>query len=111
MNTLTKLFTATLLLLLVSTQSFALTMDQAKTQGLIGETNSGYLASVKANPSAAVAAVIRSINQKRKAAFTSKAAKAGVSVSVMAKRVAQRLYQKAAPGNYLQTSAGKWYKK
>ena len=109
MQKLTTFFTATLLLLLVSTPSFALTMDQAKNQGLIGETNTGYLASVKSNP--IVEALVSSINQKRKAAFISKAAKAGVSVDVIAKRVAQRLYQKAAVGNYLQSTAGKWYKK
>ena len=86
-------------------------MDQAKAQGLIGETSQGYLASVKSAPSAAIKALVKSINQQRKAAFTSKATKAGVSTDVMSKRVAQRLFKKAAKGTYLKSSAGKWYKK
>ncbi|MEH6446303.1 MAG: YdbL family protein [Oceanospirillaceae bacterium] len=101
----------TLLLLSFSTASFALSMDQAKAQGLIGETSSGYLASTKANPSAAVKAVISSINKQRKIAFSGKAAKAGVSVTVMAKRVAQRLFEKAAKGAFLRNASGQWYKK
>jgi len=102
---------AALLLISFSTFSSAINMDQAKAQGLIGETSNGYLASVTSGPSAAVASLIQSINAQRKAAFTSKAAKAGVSVDVMAKRVAQRLFQKAAKGAYLKSAAGKWYKK
>ncbi|NQZ32303.1 MAG: YdbL family protein [Oceanospirillaceae bacterium] len=111
MNKAFSTIAALLLLISFSTFSAALSMDQAKAQGLIGETSSGYLGSVKSGPSAAVANLIKSINVQRKAAFATKATKAGVSVSVMAKRVAQRLFQKAAKGAYLQSPAGKWYKK
>ena len=111
MNKIFSIMTTCMLLLSFSTFSAALSMDQAKSQGLIGETSSGYLSSVKPTANAAVSSLITSINQQRKAAFTAKAAKAGVSVDVMAKRVAQRLFQKAPKGAYLKSPAGKWYKK
>ena len=111
MNKISTFFAALVLLLSFSANSFALSMDQAKSQGLIGENSSGYLASVKANPSAAVTAVINSINAKRKAAYVKTAASANVSIDVVEKRVAQRLSSKAAKGAYLRNAAGVWYKK
>lgn len=111
MKTFSSLFAALVLLLSFSANSFALTMDQAKAQGLIGETSTGYLASVKANPSAEVKSVVATINQKRRAAYVSAAAKASVTLDVIEKRVAQRLFNKAASGAFLRNSAGAWYKK
>jgi uncharacterized protein YdbL (DUF1318 family) len=111
MYKLVSYFATLLLLISFSSPSFALSMDEAKSKGLIGETSLGYLSSVKASPSSAVAALVTSINQQRKMAFTSKAVKAGVSVDVISKRVAQRLFAKAAKGNYLRNPAGKWYRK
>jgi len=111
MNKLLSMIAASVLLISFSSFSAALTMDQAKAQGLIGETSNGYLDSVAASPNATVSSLINSINNQRKAAFKTKAAKAGVSLDVMSKRVAQRLFQKAAKGAYLKNPAGKWYKK
>lgn len=111
MRKLTTIFASLILLLSFSATSYALSMDQAKAQGLIGENSSGYLASVKPNPSAAVVGVINSINAKRKAAYVKTAASAGVSVDVVEKRVAQRLVNKAAKGAYLKNAAGVWYRK
>ncbi len=111
MNKLSTIFATMVLLLSFSANSFALSMDQAKSQGLIGENSSGYLASVKSKPSAAVTAIINSINAKRKAAYVKTAASANVSVNVVEKRVAQRLINKAAKGAFLRNAAGTWYKK
>ena len=111
MYKLVSYFATALLLLSVSSTSFALSMAEAKSQGLIGETSTGYLASVKSSPSSAVSALIKTINQQRKAAFAGKAAKAGVSIEVMSKRVAQRLFEKAAKGTFLKNASGKWYRK
>ncbi|EPJ44960.1 MAG: hypothetical protein OFPII_31040 [Osedax symbiont Rs1] len=111
MKKIISLFTTALILLSFSSVSFAISMEQAKSQGLIGETSHGYLAPVKANPSATITTLIKSINQQRRSAFAAKASKAGVSVNVMSKRVAQRLFEKAAKGSYLKNSAGQWYKK
>lgn len=111
MNKISTIFATLVLLLSFSASSFALSMDQAKSQGLIGENSSGYLASVKAKPSAAVTAVINSINAKRKAAYLKTAASAGVSISVVEKRVAQRLSSKAAKGAFLRNASGVWYRK
>jgi len=100
-----------LLLMSLSNTSFALSLDQAKSQGLIGENSLGYLASVSTKPSSEVQTLINSINSKRKAAYIKKAAKAGVSSEVIAKRVSQRLFNKASAGSYLMNSSGKWYRK
>ena len=98
-------------LFLFSHFSYAVSIDEAKAQGAIGETATGYLASVKSPTSTAIKSLLQSINAKRKAAYVQKGAKAGVSTDAIAKRVAQRLFQKASKGSYLKNASGKWYKK
>ncbi|MGB1237422.1 MAG: YdbL family protein [Pseudomonadales bacterium] len=100
-----------LIALCFSATSWALSLGDAKAQGLVGETSQGYIASVTNAPNSAVKALVSTINQKRKAAYQSRAAKAGVSLDVMAKRVAQRLQQKAAKGSYFRNASGKWVRK
>jgi len=110
-NKLLSFFSIALLLVSFSTASYAINKDQAKAQGLIGETSQGYLASVKGSPSAEISALINSINQARKAAYAKSAANAGVGVDVVAKRVAQRQVERAASGAFIRNAAGNWYQK
>lgn len=111
MKKIISVLASALLLLSLSNTSFALSLDQAKAQGLVGENSQGYLASVSTNTNSEVRALINSINSQRKAAYIQKAAKAGVSVEIIAKRVSQRLYKKAPSGSYLMNNSGKWYRK
>ena len=52
-------------LLLITQPAYAIDLQTAKSQGLVGETQSGYLSAVK-SPSAETKALIESINLKRK---------------------------------------------
>lgn len=98
-------------LLLVCLPSFALSLDQAKAQGLVGEASTGYLATIATAPNAKVQSLVTEINRKRKAAYKDKARKAGVALKVMETRIAERLQQRAAPGHYIQATNGQWEKK
>lgn len=98
-------------LLLVCLPSFALSLDQAKAKGLVGEASNGYLASVATSPDNTVKNLVTEINHKRKNAYKDKARKAGVALKVMETRIAERLQQRAAPGHYIQTANGQWKKK
>ena len=53
--------------LLLALPAFALDLNQAKSNGMVGETNSGYIAAVK--PSAEVNALVESINGQRIAQY------------------------------------------
>ena len=111
-RTTTQLLSALLLLLsVIATPAWALTLNEAKTQGLVGETPSGYLASVQATPSKNTLQLINDINTKRKAAYLSSANKAGVTLNVMEIRIGQRLYDRAPQGSYVQKPNGQWLRK
>ncbi len=100
-----------LLCLLLSPSAWALSLDEAKAGGLVGETPSGYLASVSPSANAETTKLVATINQKRKVAYAQAAQKAGVQIEVIEARVGQKLFEKADKGNYLQNPDGRWYQK
>lgn len=53
---------------LFSVPAWAISMDDAKAKGLIGEQVNGYLGYVK-SPSSSVRAMVEAINNKRRAAY------------------------------------------
>ena len=99
----------TLLLSFVFTPVWAIGLDDAKQQGLVGEQLNGYLGVIKSSSGAKQ--LVDSINQKRRAAYASKAKKAGVGIEIIETRIGQRLIQRAKPGQYIQDSGGRWTKK
>jgi len=105
------LSTLSLLLLLIVNPAWALSLDEAKSQSLIGETPTGYLASVNSAPSNDIKQLVADINNKRRAAYQSSADNAGVKREVIEARIAQRLYKMAKKGTYLLSDSGQWYKK
>ncbi|RTE64937.1 DUF1318 domain-containing protein [Amphritea opalescens] len=100
---------ATLLLSLVFTPAWAISLDDAKQQGMVGEQLNGYLGVVKS--SSDVNALVKNINNKRREAYARKARKAGVDINIIELRVGERLIQRAPAGQYIQTPNGQWSKK
>jgi uncharacterized protein len=88
--------------------AFALDLDQAKSEGLVGETNMGYIAAVK--PSPAVDALVMSINSQRKVVFQEIANKNGISLQAVEARAGLKAIEKTAPGGYINTGDG-WLQK
>ncbi len=105
-----KLFVALGLLMLLN-NAWAIDIQDAKEQGLIGEANSGYIAAVRSPASAEVRALIADVNGKRKAAFESTAQKTGATVAQVANRFYELAVQKTKPGHYYQDAGGRWQKK
>ena len=105
-----KLF-VTLLVAFAWQAAWAIDIHTAKEQGLIGEANTGYLAAVKTPPSADVAALIQSVNQKRKAEFEKTAASTGATLEQVRLRFYQLAVQRTEPGHYYQDPDGNWHRK
>lgn len=91
------------------TTALALTLDQAKQQGLVGETLSGYLAPVKAGTEAQ--ALVTRINQAREQQYQQVAASNQVSTADVAKLAGQKLVQRAGKGEYVRGINGQWLQK
>ncbi|MDX1404780.1 MAG: YdbL family protein [Woeseiaceae bacterium] len=97
--------------LLVLQNAWAIDLDDAKEQGLVGEANTGYLAAVQSPASAEVRALIADVNGKRKAEFERTAEKTGATVEQVANRFYELAVQKTAAGHYYQDRSGRWQKK
>ena len=94
--------------LIMSLPAFALELGDAKSQGLVGETNAGYLAAVKS--SGEVDKLVASINQQRKAQYQKIAEKNGISLEAVEVRAGKKAIEKTPPGEYINTGSG-WQKK
>jgi uncharacterized protein YdbL (DUF1318 family) len=111
-NKLSKTFALfALLVAVMATPAWAISKDEAKSQGLIGERSNGYLGMVTSSPSADLRTLVSDINNKRKAAYSSGAKKSGVERSVFEIRMGQRLQERTPAGFYIQLQNGNWQKK
>jgi uncharacterized protein YdbL (DUF1318 family) len=100
--------TALTLSLLLALPAFALDLDEAKSAGLVGETNMGYIAAVK--PSAEVDALVQSINSQRKVVYQDIATKNGITLQAVEARAGQKAIEKTVAGGYINTGDG-WQQK
>ena len=105
-----KLFAALGLLLLLQ-NAWAIDIDSAKSQGLVGEANNGYLAAVESPASAEVRALIQQVNAKRRAEFEDTAKNTGATVTQVAFRFYELAVQRTKPGHFYQDASGRWQKK
>jgi hypothetical protein len=106
---------ALLLTLSMSIPAFAMSLDEAKnaldsakSQGLLGETPSGYLAPV--TPDARASDVAKAINDARRQAYAGIAQKNGIAVSKVEALAGQKAVEKTPVGQYIEVN-GRWVKK
>lgn len=100
-----------LLIALLSLPAAAQSLDQAKSQGLIGEQLNGYIGIVTASPSTALRDMVSGINQQRRALYQRSAQDASVTLDVFEARAGQRLQDRAKTGEYIQDTNGQWRRK
>lgn len=109
MKTLFKQFSLAMLALTFSVSAFALSLQDAKSQGQVGELPSGYLAAVVNN--AQVQSLVKTVNNKRKQLYIGLARKNKISVKQVAALAGEKAIKKTKTGNFYQNAAGKWVKK
>jgi uncharacterized protein YdbL (DUF1318 family) len=96
------------LALVLAVPALALDLDAAKAAGLVGETNTGYIAAVK--PSAEVDALVASINSQRKVHYQQIATQNGIALQAVEVRAGQKAIEKTPAGGFIDTGSG-WQKK
>ena len=106
-----KQFFALIGLVLLLQTGWAMDIDSAKSQGLVGEANTGYLAAVKTPASAEVQALINEVNRKRRAEFEQTAQRTKATPQQVAFRFYELAVQRTQAGHYYQDSSGRWRKK
>jgi hypothetical protein len=95
--------------LLLCSQAFALTLNEAKQQGRVGETLSGYLAPLKQDADSL--ALANRINDARKQQYQQVAQENNVSTDDVAKLAGQKLVSRAGKGEYVRGINGQWLQK
>jgi uncharacterized protein YdbL (DUF1318 family) len=96
-------------LLLMAQPAYSVDLQTAKSQGLVGETQSGYLSAVK-SPSAETKALIESINLKRKQKYQEIAARNKTTLQTIEQLAGDKAIEKSRPGSYIK-QGGSWQKK
>ena len=92
-----------------ATAPFALTLEEAKTKGLVGEKASGYLGMVGAG-SGDVQALVGDVNQKRRQAYEEIAKRNGTPVTTVEALAGEKAIQNTRSGNFVEGPGG-WLKK
>lgn len=88
----------------------ALSLEEAKANGWIGERRDGYVGAVDGASPEAVALATQ-INDERRAVYTDVADKNGVPLPQVEALAGQKLIDRAAPGTYVMDAAGRWIRK
>ncbi|TMX21950.1 DUF1318 domain-containing protein [Salmonella enterica subsp. enterica serovar Typhimurium] len=98
-----------LTLSLLTPSVWALTLDEARTQGRVGETLNGYLVALKND--AETQKLVLDINHARRASYQQLADSNHLPVDEVVKMAGQKLVERARPGEYVQGINGKWMRK
>ncbi|MGE3714349.1 MAG: YdbL family protein [Alphaproteobacteria bacterium] len=103
-----KPFVASLLagLLLIIAPAAAVTLDDARSRGLVAEKLDGYVAAI--NKSADVASLVEDINARRADEYTRIAKQNGQSVAVVGKLAAPKIIGGLPKGALYEAENGAW---
>jgi uncharacterized protein YdbL (DUF1318 family) len=100
---------ATVLWVVLASSAVALSLDEAKTKGLVGEKINGYLGAV--DPSDADAqALMEDVNQKRRQAYEDIAKRNRTDIRAVETLAGQKAIQNTKPGHFIEGPGG-WMKK
>jgi hypothetical protein len=92
-----------------SVSVLALSLEEAKSKGLVGEKADGYLGVVNATDAEAHA-VVKEINLKRQQAYDEIAKRNGTAMSAVEALAGEKAIQNTRAGHYVQSPTG-WTKK
>ena len=96
-------------LLLIAQPAYAIDLQSAKAQGLIGETPSGYLEAVT-SASSETKALIESVNEKREQKYKEIASSNNTTLQAVEALAGKKAIEKSKPGSYIKPG-GSWQKK
>ena len=91
--------------------AFAATLNEAKAQGFVGETGSGYLGLVTPSAPPEIKALMNEINGKRKSTYQEIAKRNKTNLKAVEALAAKTAISKTKAGHYVQLPNGSWQKK
>ena len=109
-NVISKTLLLACMLLLVP-MSFALTLQEAKNEGLVGEQRNGYVGLVMESAPAGVMALARDVNNQRRELYQQIARQNNLTVEQVAALAFEKAVEATPAGQYLHDASGAWVKK
>jgi hypothetical protein len=97
-------------LLVLSQLALALSVDEAQSQGLLGENANGYL-EMTPRGNAAAKTLMDEINKKRKEKYQSIAKKQNTELKNIEKIAGEKITSKLNAGEFYKDANGQWHKK
>jgi len=97
-------------MLAATSGAYALDVQSAKAQGLVGEQADGYLGIPNPPGSDEVQKLVADTNLKRRAHYQDIAKTNGTSLEAVQELAGQKLIQTAKPGEYVRGTDGIWVK-
>ena len=111
MKTVIHWFSLFLTLMLLSSAALAVTLQEAKELGLIGERRDGYVGFVVDDVPSDVRALVQSVNNQRRDRYREIAEENGITVAQVVAVAFERALEATQSGNYLQDASGNWVRK
>jgi hypothetical protein len=87
----------------------AISLDQAKQRGLVGEMPDGYLGVVVANNN--VNTLVATVNKKRKDIYINLARKNKITLQQISQLAGDKSIAKTKAGHFIKNASGNWVKK
>lgn len=100
---------ALLLAFLLVPSAWALTLDQARQQGRVGETLSGYIAARQQDEE--TLALVKRINDGRSQQYQRVAQQNNLTTAEVARIAGEKLVNRAGSGEYVRGINGQWVQK
>ncbi|MEB5971203.1 YdbL family protein [Pantoea dispersa] len=100
---------ALLVALLLVPSAWALTLDQARQQGRVGETLSGYIAARQQDDE--TLALVKRINDGRSQQYQRVAQQNNLTTAEVARIAGEKLVNRAGSGEYVRGINGQWLQK
>ncbi len=89
--------------------AWAISLDQAKQQGLVGEMANGYLGVVVTSPD--VTSLVKTVNAKRKNFYLDIARKNKLTMKQVTALAGEKAIAKTRSGHLIKLASGSWIKK
>ena len=91
--------------------AWGLTLEEAKTQGMVGEQPNGYLGVVPPGGAAAVQALVNDVNLKRRQMYEDIARRNSTKLEAVEMLAGKTAIDNTRPGNFIRSPSGQWVKK
>ncbi len=102
---------ALVLLAVAAGPAAAQSLDQLRSQGVVGERYDGYAVVRAAGASAQVQSFVANVNAKRRSIYQERAKQQNVPADQVGRVYAKQLFERAPAGTWFLDASGKWVRK